>query len=477
VWLDPGEQEDVDVEWEVEDDAQTGEYEIWTTVYQEENNGNLEGRLAEQRRSDIFEVVIDNTPPTTTAEEPAEDLTVPLGEPVTFEVEADDPDGNLAGVEWYVNDEFTGEPSNLQGGRDSATLDYSFDSPGTYEIDAEAFDAEEAYSDPASWTVTVEEPEEIDARIQTVDEQSGDLTRSETAETSVTIENTGNTEHEFYVGYSVRGPDGQWRDNEGTTHESVRLEPDESETVDVEWDIKESAPTGEYDIWATVYQDESNGKLEGQLAEQRLSDSFAVVIDNEPPILEKEAPVSERTVQPDSPITFEIEAEDSNGNLEDIEWYIDDEFTGDTSELQSNSDSAEWERSFDSPGTYEIDAVAFDEKDAHSEEVSWTITVEEIDAEIKNIDPPNGEINSSENAETAVTLENTGNTEHEFYVGYSVRGPDDSWRDNEGSTHEAVVIEPDETETIEVRWSTPEDVPTGAYDIWTTVYRSETEGK
>ncbi|OYR67064.1 hypothetical protein DJ79_09800 [Halorubrum ezzemoulense] len=475
VWVDPGEEETVDVEWEVEDDAPTGEYDIWTSVYRDADGDQLEDRLDERRMMDVFEVIPENDPPTIQINEPDGEDTLSPGEEVRFEAEGQDPDGNLDGVEWYVESEFTGDSSDLQGSTDVATWERTFDSPGTYEVEAVAFDEEDSYSDPVSWTITVEEPERIDAEITDIDEPTGEFTASETVEADISVENTGNTAHEFYVGYSVRGPDDEWRDNGRSTHESVWVEPGEEKSVGVEWDVEEGAPVGEYDILTSVYRDVDGDELEGRLGYRLSTNVFDVVTENSPPTIDVDEPERRLTVPFDETVEFEIEAEDPDRNLDGVEWYVEGEFTGDTSEVAGGADSATWTRTFDSPGTYEIEAQVFDEEESYSETASWTITVEEpekIDAQISDVDPPRGEFVQSETVEASVRVRNTGNTAHEFHVGFSVRGPDGKWRDNDRSTHESVWVEPDEEKTVDVEWEVGEDAPAGEYDIWTSVYRN-----
>lgn len=64
---------------------------------------------------------------------------------------------------------------------------------------------------------------------------------------TVTVENTGDIEHEFFVGHSVHGPDDEWRDNDGETGTTVELSPGESTEVSIPWEIESDAPLGEYE--------------------------------------------------------------------------------------------------------------------------------------------------------------------------------------------------------------------------------------
>jgi uncharacterized membrane protein len=322
------------------------------------------------------------------------------------------------------------------------------------------------------YEVEVKEEVRIDAEIDSMDPASGSYTAGEDASTETTVENTGNRRHEFHVGYSVRGPDGEWRDNDGSTHESVWLDPGETETVTVDWEVENAAPTGEYDVWTTVYRDERYGDLEDRLDGERQRDEFAVTTENSPPSLRADEPSSQTTISPGEEVSFEADADDPDGNLRGVDWYVDSDIA-DQSWIGGSSETVSWTREFDSAGTYRVEAQAHDEDGEYSDSVSWTVEVEEperIKAEIEDVDWPRGEMTSSDHVETTVEVENTGNTRHEFYVGYSVRGPDDEWRDNDRSTHESVTLSPGEQRQVDVEWEITDEAPAGDYDVWTTVY-------
>lgn len=100
-----------------------------------------------------------NSEPSSSIDEPSDsDPNIEAGEEIQFEVDASDTDGNLAGVDWYLDDDARGSDS-LSGYADSASWQYTFSSPGTYVVEADVFDAARSFNDdPARWTVEVDPP-------------------------------------------------------------------------------------------------------------------------------------------------------------------------------------------------------------------------------------------------------------------------------------------------------------------------------
>lgn len=102
--------------------------------------------------------VEENNPPSSERNEPAQSITIEEGTSQSFEVDAEDPDGNLDGVEWYVGGSLA-STSEVSGSDDTATFSQTFNSQGTYTIEADVFDSEQSYNDEAAeWTVEVTPP-------------------------------------------------------------------------------------------------------------------------------------------------------------------------------------------------------------------------------------------------------------------------------------------------------------------------------
>ncbi|MFC5368721.1 Ig-like domain-containing protein [Salinirubrum litoreum] len=321
------------------------------------------------------------------------------------------------------------------------------------------------------YEVEVREEADPTATIEDVRYPSGEFSVGDEVRTEVEVRNTGASDHEFHVGYAVRGEDGEWRDNDASTDESIPLRAGETDTVTVEWTVRDDAPVGEYDVLTKVYTEKSGGDLEDFQDEDSDRDAFRVVSATSPPDLEIDAPTDDPTVGPGERVDFSVDAEDSDGDLDGVEWYVDGDYRDD-SYLSGASDSTSWDTTFDDPGTYRVEAVAYDEEREYSEAVSWTVEVRAADPEgdIERVDWPAGEYEPGDVVRTEVDVENTGEAGHEFAVGYSLRGPDGEWHDDDGTTHETVYVPAFDDRTVTVSWRVPEDAPAGEYDGQVALY-------
>jgi archaellum component FlaF (FlaF/FlaG flagellin family) len=156
---------------------------------------------------------------------------------------------------------------------------------GTYEVSVSA----DGYRS-RSETVTVEEdtrrsfkpvltPTGVDARVvdRSLSVDAGPYRQGETVTATVTVENTGEQEWGFFVGYSVRHAEsGTQYSNEGQTGKFVTLAPGERRDVTVEWRVDDSARTGAYDAITAVwygYPDDGADRIESSEWE---TDAFEV---------------------------------------------------------------------------------------------------------------------------------------------------------------------------------------------------------
>jgi hypothetical protein len=121
------------------------------------NGDNLETALGAATVGRTLEV---NDPPRSVQVRPksARPVFVRLatGTSVAFEVQATDANGNLRGVDWYVNGVHQATHFSLAGSSGTDGWSHTFGSSGTYVVEADVFDHGGAYSNPdALWTVEI----------------------------------------------------------------------------------------------------------------------------------------------------------------------------------------------------------------------------------------------------------------------------------------------------------------------------------
>ena len=300
-----------------------------------------------------------NSPPDSFIESPSEDVTVTVGESVTFNVGGYDQDGNLHGIEWYRNGDHVGNTYEIGGQSDTGSRTFSFDSPGTYSIEANVFDLETAYNDNAGeWVVTVESDNQ--APKATADNPIGDQSIS-----------PGES-----IGFAVDADDA------------------DGNLAGAEWYvndqfIEETSVIGSYSdtaIWEETFDDPGTYTVEAVIFDEQRAYSDAVewtiTVESTDytPEIDREAPSSTSSIVPDDRLEFKITGSDQDSNLDGVEWYVDDDYVESTS-MSGSSDTASFGYTFESQGTYSVEAVAFDSDSQYSEPVEWTVTVEETNAE------------------------------------------------------------------------------------------------
>lgn len=169
----------------VPDSAPSGEYSITLDVYtpQEEFMFDTTGFVHQ------FEV---SNPPSSNREDPTNaDVIVAANTEQQFEVDASDTDGDLGGVEWYVDGSFITE-ERFSGSSAQDTFSRAFSSPGTYTVEADVFDEHRVYNDQAAkWTVEVEQGEP-DLTVTDVELDPTSPDAGQEVDFQMTLENTGN---------------------------------------------------------------------------------------------------------------------------------------------------------------------------------------------------------------------------------------------------------------------------------------------
>lgn len=369
---------------------------------------------------------------------------------------------------------------------DDADPDRKFNAPGAGDRDQQGFAVRR-------YEVRVREEADRDARIADVDPASGTYRAGDVVGSEATVVNTGNREHTFYVGYSVRGPDGEWRDNDRTTHESVRLDPGEAETVSLGWEVPSDAPTGGYDLQTAVYTGEDDGLLTGRTDAVARRDAFGVEAERTVARIDG-ADFARGTYRPGDAVRTRVRVENTgttdhrfyvgySARGPDGEAYDEDGSTHESVWLsagETETVTVEWTVPGGAPaGDYDLVTAVYRDRSGDGlvgrtddRRAGDAVAVErpETEARIRAVDPAGGDYRAGETVRSRVYVENTGDTDHRFHVGYGVRTPGGEWFDDDGSSHESVALRPGEGEWVTVSVDLPSDAPTGTYDLRTAVY-------
>lgn len=94
---------------------------------------------------------------------------------------------------------------------------------------------------------------------------------------NVTIKNTGNLSHEFYVGFSVYDPDGRYiAEKYDAPFTSAYLNKDEVSTEVLTWKVPPDAKEGKWDATVAVWDREEGGLLYGEYDRKTKEDAFFV---------------------------------------------------------------------------------------------------------------------------------------------------------------------------------------------------------
>ena len=105
--------------------------------------------------------VLVNTAPNASRSSPTSaNISVTVGESQTFTVKGTDTDGNLKGAKWYLNGALQATHTTLSGSSGTDSWSHTFNTAGTYSVEALVFDTENANSNLVKWTVDVPRPPE-----------------------------------------------------------------------------------------------------------------------------------------------------------------------------------------------------------------------------------------------------------------------------------------------------------------------------
>jgi hypothetical protein len=116
---------------------------------------------------------------------------------------------------------------------------------------------------------------EVDACIVSFSIFAGEFKVGDKVYADVTIRNTGEVKHTFYVNFSIQDSKGKWWD---ANYEAVTLNPDEIGTVTLYWVVDPSAPPGSYNARVAVWKSKTGGILVERLDYKEQSNAFKVTV-------------------------------------------------------------------------------------------------------------------------------------------------------------------------------------------------------
>ncbi|WP_130498679.1 hypothetical protein [Natrinema hispanicum] len=518
VTLDPNEREWISLSWTVEEDAPTGEYDAASSVWAETDRDNLQTRLDSETQENAFEVVKPTEIDAQISDFNVESGEYREGESVdamatventgntkhTFFVgySAIGPNG-----EYYDNSERTGRTVTLDSGEQkSVSLEWTVeDGAPAGDYDARTSVWEERDRDNIQTrlddsrqdnTFEVVEPTQIDAQIVDFDVESSEFTRGETIDATAVIENTGNTKHTFFIGYSAIGPNGEYYDNSERTGRTVTLDSGEQKSVSLEWTVEDGAPAGDYDARTSVWEESDRDNIQTRLDDSRQDNTFEVVepaqIDAQ--IVDFDVESSEFTRGETIDATAVIE---NTGNTKhtffvgysaigpDGSYYDNSGESGQVVTLASGeqrSVTLDWRIESDAQsGDYDVRTSVWEESDrdniqtrlddSRRDNAFEVVEPAQIDAQIADFDVESGEFKQGETIDATAVIENTGNTRHTFFVGYSAIGPDSDSYNNDDVTGRTITLNPGEQSTVSLEWTVENGASAGEYDVRTSIWK------
>lgn len=344
--------------------------------------------------------------------------------------------------------------------------------------------------------IEVREEADISATLHSAGVDSGTYGQNGTVEAEARVENTGNREHTFFVGYSVFGPNGNDYDNNDSTGDTLRLQPGEDRWVSLSWDVQSNAPDGGYDAQIAVWKESDRDNLQTSLDEQWISDAFTIERTSVSADITTFDPAS-GTFQPGEVAQTTVRV--ANTGTTDHSFFVGYTLYGPDGGKYDNKDSTgtaisipesderyvdlSWEVPSDAPsGEYEVYVAVWKESDRHnlqtklddaSNPSAFTVksAAADITAQIQTYSIDSGEFAPGEQVSADVVIENTGEQDHEFFVGYTTYGPEGGEYDNNNQTGQPVTIRAGNTETVLLSWTVPSGIPPGEYDADIAVWK------
>ena len=491
VALRPGAQQSITLDVGIPDDATEGSYTVGAGVFM---SSAKDEKLGGGEERDAFVVEEPTTDATVTGVDAASGTYRPGGTvPVDVTVE------NTGDTthEFYVDASHqtpdgawvTGEATTVDlrpGAQQTVTLDVKIPSDaveGTYAVGAGAF-MSRAKDDKLGGgeersAFVVEEPT-TDAAVTGIDAASATYAPGETVPVDVTVENTGDTTHEFYVDTSHQTPDGAWVTGEATT---VALRPGAQQTVTLDVSVPDDATEGSYTVGAGAFVSSAkDDKLGG--GEER--DAFVV----DEPTTDAAVTATDAvggTYAPGETVPVEVIVENTGDTTH--EFYVDASHqtsdgawvTGEATTVALRP-GAQQTVTLDvgipddaTEGSYTVGAGVFmsSAKDGKlgggEERDAFVVEEPTTDAAITVVDAASGTYRPGGTVPVDVTVENTGDTTHEFYVDASLQTPGGAWVTGEATT---VALRPGAQQTLTLDVRIPDDAVEGTYAVGAGAFMS-----
>ena len=300
----------------------------------------------------LYAITLKSSPTASRVNPISSSITILVGTSVTFTVRGNDSDGDLRGAEWYLDGNHQVSHFDMSGYSDTNDWQHTFNSTGDYEVAVVVFDQQSNYSSPVTWNVHVK--------------SNSPPTASRYSPSSQNITITQGTNQTF----TVKGTD-----TDGNL-DGVEWYLDGS--YQVTYSMSDST---DYDDWSHTFNSTGTYIVEAIVFDQDNAYSSAVAWNvtvnsaNTPPSASRYSPSSQNiTITQGTNQTFTVKGTDTDGNLDGVEWYLDGSYQV-TYSMSDSTDYDDWSHTFNSTGTYIVEAIVFDQDNAYSSAVAWNVTV------------------------------------------------------------------------------------------------------
>jgi pectin methylesterase-like acyl-CoA thioesterase/plastocyanin len=307
-------------------------------------------------------------PPSASCVSPDSPVTLDKGATQVFTVLANDRAGDLDGVTWYLNGAPQGE-FDLSGGEDTRAWSHTFDTAGTYGVEARVSDSVYGYGGEASivtWTVVVEN-HEPSATIQ-------NPSSSTTAYTGIPVI------------FTVAGTD---PDNDLSRCE-VRLNG--GFQGDASFSGNTASWTHTFDTVGTytvAFLPLDQAGHSGSAVE------WTVGVESHAPSATSVSPSSPVTIVQGTEVTFIVEGTDPADDLEFCMASLEGVFqTYATFSGSGSGSTASWTHTFNTPGQYAVALEPLDAGGSYGSGSVWTVVVKTHGPAVVEVHSPSATIDS-----------------------------------------------------------------------------------